>query len=76
MRLKLIVQPESSLRDVEASMYRTVLLPTESEIVKEMKHAGRLDSDIVRKNARSGKRNSAQRDAKSHQADPHGQVGT
>ena len=75
---KFTAQLESWVRDLEASMYCTVFLPNEIEIVKFMHIAGRHHSDMAEK-TRHGRRKSAnlvfQRDAASHREDSQGQVG-
>ena len=52
VQIKRTVQLESRVSDTEASMYCTVFLPYESEIVKEIENAGRLHSIIKEKNAK------------------------
>ena len=73
---KLTVQLESRMRDVEASMYCTVLLPSESDIVEEIRGADRLHSDMVEK-SQMWKEKPAhmvlQRHAESHREDSRGQ---
>ena len=49
VHMKLTVQLESRVSDIEASMYCTVFLPNESEIVKEIQNAGRLHSNMEEK---------------------------
>ena len=46
---KFTAQLESWVRDLEASMYCTVFLPNEIEIVKFMHIAGRHHSDMAEK---------------------------
>ena len=46
---KLTIQLESRMMDMEASMYCTVLLPSEDEIVQEMQSPGRHKNYLVEK---------------------------
>ena len=46
---KLTIQLESRMMDMVASMYCTVLLPSENEIVKVMQSAGRHNNYLVEK---------------------------
>ena len=47
VRTKLTIQLESRMRDLEASMFCTVFLPTEGGIVKETQIAGRDYNNLV-----------------------------
>ena len=61
------------MRDFVASTYCTLFLPKESDIVKDMQHAGRIHSDMVENQPRVIKRKSThlvlQRDAEGRPKD-------
>ena len=67
VNLKLSTQLEARVRDLVASTCCILFLPKESNIVKDMQHAGRIHSDMVENQPRVIKRKSThlvlQRDA-------------
>ena len=56
VHLKLTVQLESRMRDMEAATDCTLFLPKDSDIVKEMLAIGRHCSNMIRKSSRARKR--------------------